>query len=149
MTTMARQRSPRDPSPSPPAQSQPLTKRDVRRQRITDKLSGMIKSFDSNQQMHYQAQMRAVQVDMNLVLRADLHAAASTGEDGALLEDGGDEIRRMVEEAGVALPEDEGVQRDYWNLAGSRYREFAREVNDSVEQRDADLVALHVSFERI
>ena len=108
----------------------------------------MIKSFDSNQQMHYQAQMRAVQVDMNLVLRADLHAAASTGEDGALLEDGGDEIRRMVEEAGVALPEDEAVQRDYWNLAGSRYREFAREVNDCVEQRDADLVALHVSVDQ-
>lgn len=145
MTTMARQRSPLDPSPSPPPQSQPLTKRDVRRQRINDKLGGMIKSFDSNQQMHYQAQMRAVQVDMNLVLRADLHAAASTGEDGALLEDGGDEIRKMVEEASVALPDDEAMQRDYWNLAGSRYREFAREVNDCVEQRDADLVALHVS----
>jgi hypothetical protein len=51
----------------------------------------------------------------------------------------------MVESTGAQIPNDEAAQKDYYHLAGTRYKEFVRQVNDSVEQRDADLVALHVS----
>ena len=99
----------------------------------------MVRSFDGNQYQHYRTQLSAVQVDMNLIMRADLYSG--------MLEDDGEAVRRAVEETGVQemLPEDEAVQKDYWALAGARYREFVREVNDCVEERDADLTALHVS----
>jgi len=130
-----------EPSASPPPQQQPqnLTKRDVRRNRIMERLQGMVDSFASNQQNHYRAQLQAVQVDMTLVLRADPY-------DGGPLEDGGEEVREMVESMlGAAVAAGgEASKRDYVAMAGKRYAEFAREVNDELEKRDAELVALHV-----
>ena len=109
-----------------------------------EKLQGMINTFSSNQHAHYRAQLQALQVDMTLILRADPYTGG--GVDGTgILEDGGEEIKTLVESMGANLPADEAAQRDYAALAGSWYRDFAREVNDSIEQRDADLTALHVS----
>jgi hypothetical protein len=128
----------------PPA----LTKRDVRRNRIMEKLQGMISSFGANQNQHYRAQLQGVQVDMTMVLRADPYAAES------VLEDSHDGIRALAEtimkgdangNGGVSLPADDAARGDYWSLAGKRYTEFVRDVNNSVEERDADLTALHVS----
>ena len=144
MTTIARHGSPFEHSPSP--QPQPtLTKRDIRRNRIMEKLQGMIDSFSSNQHQHYRAQLQAVQADMSLILRADPYSTTFAEATGGVLEDGGEEIRNLVESMGAQLPTDEAAQRDYWALAGSRYRDYVRQVNDTVEERDADLTALHVS----
>ena len=77
-------------SPPLPQQQQhhqlSLTKRDVRRNRVTERLQGMIDSFSANQHKHYRAQMQAVQVDMTLVLRADPY-------DGGPLEDNAEEVQ--------------------------------------------------------
>jgi len=138
MAIANRHASPFDASPSPPPQPT-LTKRDVRRNRIMERLQTMIDSFQSNQHQHYRAQLQAVQVDMTLVLRADPYS------DGPL-EDGGDDIRGLVDGIiGGQGVGDEAAQRDFLALAGKRYRDFVREANDALEQRDADLVALHVS----
>ena len=135
--------SPMEGSPSP--QPQPMTKRDVRRDRIMKKLQGMIDSFSSNQHQHYRAQLQAVQADMTLILRADPYSTTFADSAGGVLEDGGEEIRQLVESMGAQLPGDDQAQKDYWAMAGSRYEEFVRQVNDLVEERDADLTALHVS----
>ena len=142
---MARHATPLEQSPSPAPQ--PLTKRDVRRNRIMDKLQSMIDGFSSNQLTHYTAQLRALQVDMTLVLRADPYSAgAAAGELSGMLDEGGEEIRELVEQTVAGLPpNDEAAQKDFQAMAGSSYREFVREVNDCVEQRDAELTALHVS----
>ena len=134
----ARPHSPFEASPSPPPQ--PLTKRDVRRNRIMERLNTMMESFTTNQHQHYRAQLQAVQVDMTLVLRADPYANG-----GAALEDGGEEIRAMVEGmmGGVG---DEAAQRDYLAIAGTHYGQFARHVNDCLEMRDGELTGLHVSI---
>ena len=108
-----------------------------------DKLQSMIDGFSANQNAHYKAQLQALQVDMTLILRADPYP--SGGEWTGILEDDGDEIKALIDQAGVSLPNDEAAQRDFQAMAGSWYREFAREVNDSIEKRDADLTALHVS----
>ena len=143
MATIARHGSPFEPSASP--QPAPLTKRDIRRHRMVEKLQGMVDSFSSNQHQHYRAQLQAVQADMTLILRADPYSTSFAEASTGVLEDGGEEIRSMIESMGAQLPTDEAAQRDYWALAGSRYRNFVRQVNDSVEQRDADLTALYVS----
>ena len=82
---------------------------------------------------------------MTLILHADPYSTTFSEAAGGILEDGGEEIRSLVENMGAQLPADEAAQRDFWALAGSRFRDFVREVNDCVEQRDADLTALHVS----
>ncbi|KXL48796.1 hypothetical protein M433DRAFT_132889, partial [Acidomyces richmondensis BFW] len=137
--------SPFDPSPSPApatttnsAPQQPLTKRDVRRNRILDRLQTMIDSFAAHQPQHYRAQLQAVQVDMTLVLRADPYAPEP-------LADGAEDVRRMVESvmSSVNVPSDEAAQKDFWAMAGRKYGEFVREVNDAMEKRDAELTALH------
>lgn len=128
-------------SPSPDPLPQPPTKRDVRRNRVMERLQTMIDSFAANQHQHYRAQLQAVQVDMTLVLRADPHQ-------GLPLEDGAGEIQSLVEQTinGAANGMEEGARRDFESLAGSRYRDFTRGVNDWLEQRDADLVALHNNY---
>lgn len=99
----------------------------------------MVDGFNGNQHQHYRAQLQAIQVDMTLVLRADPY-------EGAPLEDGGDEIDEMVRNmAGSVEGLEEEAKRDYAALAGKRYRDFVRQVNEQMEQRDADLTALHVS----
>ena len=105
----------------------------------------MIDSFSSNQHQHYRAQLQAVQADMTLILRADPYSTNLADSAAGMLEDGGEEIRTLVESMGAQLPNDELAQRDYWAMAGSRYKEFVRQVNDLAEERDAELTALHVS----
>ena len=147
---MARPHTPAlDQSPSPPPAAaittqQPMTKRDVRRNRIMERLNQMMDSFSSNQHAHYRAQLQAVQVDMTLVLRADPY------ESGPLA-DSGDEVKALIEEvtgggAGLGGEGGEAAERDFAAMAGRRYKEFAGEVNDCLEKRDAELTSLHVSL---
>ncbi|KAK4569432.1 hypothetical protein LTR86_003195 [Recurvomyces mirabilis] len=142
---MAVPHPPMSPSPPPHANypntttTQP-TKRDLRRTRIADRLQNMIDTFSTHQHAHYRAQLQAVQVDMTLVLRADPY-------DGQPLMDSGEDVGALVEGMlGAGSIGDEGAQRDYLALAGKRYGEFAGEVNDELEKRDADLTALHHSY---
>ncbi|KXT05736.1 hypothetical protein AC578_1086 [Pseudocercospora eumusae] len=147
---IARHQSPTfEASPSPQPQPQPLTKRDVRRNRIMEKLQGMIDTFAQNQNQHYRAQLQGVQVDMTLVLNADPYTDGPLG-------DSHDDIRDLIEafmkadpqgNGGVNLPNDDNVKADFWSIAGKRYAEFVRDVNDSIEQRDTDLTALHDNYE--
>lgn len=131
----------RQPSPSAGSHSpvpQPLSKRDVRRKRIIERLDRMLVTFNSNQHQHYRAQLQAIQTDMTLILRADPY-------NGSPLEDGGDEIAQMVKDLGANVQGDAQAREDFDALAGMRYREFVREVNDQIEARDAELTALRAS----
>jgi hypothetical protein len=142
---MARHVSPFEGVETSPA-PQPLSKRDLRRNKMAEKLQSMIDTFQANQHSHYRAQLQAVQVDMTLILRADPYSQLGDGSGGGggVLDDSGEDIRQAVEAVGAQIPNDEAAQKDFHALAGSKYREFVRKVNGSVEQRDADLVALHV-----
>ncbi|KAK4627271.1 hypothetical protein CLAFUW4_04948 [Fulvia fulva] len=143
-----REASPFGPSPSPQP-TQPLTKRDVRRNRIMEKLNGMLDGFNQNQHQHYRAQLQAVQVDMTLVLRADPYGPdAPLGDQPDDIQDAIQTVMRADANgnAGLSLPQDEAAQQDYWAVAGKRYTDFVREVNDAIERRDADLTALHNGY---
>lgn len=123
-------------SASPPPQ--PLSKRDKRRNNITEKLSDMIATFSKEQYQHYRAQLQAIQVDMTLVLRADPY-------ENVPLDDSSDAIQQQIESiTNGILPTSAGAQHDFLALAGKRYTDYATEINRSMEQRDADLVALSV-----
>lgn len=129
----------RRPSLSPPPQ--PLSKRDKRRNNITEKLSDMIETFTNEQPMHYRAQLQAIQVDMTLISRADPYQLEP-------LDDSAEAIEQEIELiTGGSMPGIETAKRDYLALAGKRYHEYIQKINEAKERKDADLVATHVSLD--
>lgn len=123
-------------SPSPPPQ--PLSKRDKRRNNITDKLSDMIQTFTQDQHQHYRAQLQAIQVDMTMILRANPY-------ENSPLDDSAEDVEREIENVtGGSLPNTDAAVKDYLALAGKRYHEYVQQINHALEQRDADLTALQV-----
>jgi len=123
-------------SPSPPPQ--PLSKRDKRRNNITDKLSDMIQTFTQDQHQHYRAQLQAIQVDMTMILRANPY-------ENRPLDDSAEDVEQEIENVtGGSLPNTDAAVKDYLALAGKRYHEYVQQINHALEQRDADLTALQV-----
>ena len=127
-------------SASPPPQPQPLSKRDKRRNNITDKLSDMIQTFTQDQHQHYRAQLQAIQVDMTMILRANPY-------ENSPLDDSAEHVEQEIENVtGGSLPNTDASVKDYLALAGKRYHEYVQQINHALEQRDADLTALQVSL---
>ncbi|TKA63014.1 hypothetical protein B0A49_10164 [Cryomyces minteri] len=121
-------------SASPPPQQ--LSKRDKRRTLLSDRLAEMVDSFSQNRDQHYRAQLQAVQIDMNLIMRADLYSDSP-------LEDGTEEIAEMIN------PVTEGnvsagfsSHPDYMAQAGKAYTKFVDQVNNAMEARDAGITSL-------
>lgn len=125
-------------SASPPPV--PLSKRDKRRNNITDRLSDMIDTFAQEQHQHYRAQLQAIQVDMSLILRANPY-------NNMPLDDDAEDIEHEIENiTGGNLPQlsNDAAKKDYLALAGKRYHDYVQDINRAMEQRDADLTALKV-----
>lgn len=125
-------------SASPPPA--PLSKRDKRRNNITDKLSDMIETFAADQHQHYRAQLQAIQVDMTLILRASPY-------NNVPLDDDAEDIEAEIEKiTGGNMPHitNDAAKKDYAALAGKRYHDYVQDINKAMEQRDADLTALKV-----
>lgn len=108
----------------------------------------MVSSFSANGHQHYRAQLQAIQVDMTLLIGSDPYRT------GGPLDDSYDEIRTLVDNivqaqpngvGGINLPDDEAARNDFYSIAGKRYGEFVRNINNAIEERDAELTALHVS----
>ncbi|RDW64906.1 hypothetical protein BP6252_10557 [Coleophoma cylindrospora] len=120
--------------PSPPPQP---SKRDKRRQQLADRLAEITAQFSQNRDLHCRQELLALQVDMHLITEADVHSKTP-------LDDRGDEIRAFAEEISsrtmiksIGTPE----------RAGKVYMEFTKEVNNAIEQRDADLATHMRNYE--
>lgn len=119
---------------SPPQQ---VSKRDKRRIMLSDRLDELTKSFSNNRDAHYREQLQAIQIDMNLIMEADPHGSGT-------LPNQPDEIDQLVADNIKAVSRKALGQAP--PRAGRIYADFARAVNDAVEDRDAALVAHQVYF---
>jgi len=118
---------------SPPLQ---VSKRDKRRNMLAERLEDITKQFSQNRDIHYREQLQAIQIDMNLIMEADAH-----GEEA--LKNQPDEIDTLV------LENIKAVSRKPLGpapppRAGRIYSDFAKEINDSMEERDATMTANRV-----
>ncbi|KAF2403803.1 hypothetical protein EJ06DRAFT_541474 [Trichodelitschia bisporula] len=134
---MARIRSPSPDlsrhSGSPPP---PQSKRDKRRTMLSDKLNDMIASFNANLRPHYEAQVGALQVDINLILRADPYQNKPLEDDPA-------EIQNLImSTVGNKAPGDQVGEQDFQADAGKLYTGFVHDVNNAQEERDINLTLL-------
>ena len=118
-------------SPTPP--TQPLSKRDKRRNQHVAHQQELYNELASNREQHYREQLIALQTDMNLISQADPY-------DPEPLEDSPEEVARIAEVAASGTP----YQSQMSSLAGKWYAEFVHEVNDAKEAKELALIQLVV-----
>jgi hypothetical protein len=119
----------------PPIQS----KRDKRRNMMSERLNDMVSLFSSNLRPHYDAQASALHVDIHLITRANPN-------ENKPLEDDPEEIDKLVYGiVGNNVPATADAQDDFVARAGQQYTKFVHEVNNAMEERDMNLAALAVS----
>ncbi|KAI9691956.1 MAG: hypothetical protein M1820_009664 [Bogoriella megaspora] len=137
---MAQNERNRSPTPT----SQPLSKGDRRRKMLQDRLAEMVSNFSKDRDQHYRAQLQALQVDMNLILKADAYVDAP-------LDDDPDTIQNLIREAlGNTAPHQAlAASADFSAMAGRGYLAFVEKVNQAQEERDAALTMLWDRRQRI
>jgi hypothetical protein len=125
----------RQQSNSPP---QPMSKRDKKRNLLAERLAEITAQFSANRDVHYREQLQALQIDMNLIMEADGHGREPLPNTPAEIDELVQEnIRKsMMKSIGPTAPP----------RAGKVFADFAKEVNDSMEDRDAALVTHRVSL---
>jgi hypothetical protein len=97
---------------------------------LAERLEEITKQFSLNRDSHYREQLQAIQIDMNLIMEADAHGKE-------MLKNQPDEIDALVVENIAAVRKTLGVVPP--PRAGRMYADFAKEVNDAMEERDAAL----------
>ena len=119
-------------SNSPPQQQ--LSKKDKKRTLLADRLAEITSQFSSNRDVHYREQLQALQIDMNLIMETDGHGQGLLPSMPQQVDDlVQDNIKKtMMKSTGSNPPP----------RAGKVYMDFARGVNDAMEERDAAL-SLH------
>ena len=133
------------PSPTFP---QPLSKRDKKRNVMENRLAEISSSFAENRDHIYRKQLQALQADMNYIQAARLY-------DNVPLDEIGDEGQEEATTSATAsaagsfqnahqahLPNHRRLENNH--RTGPRTAEFIQEVNDAMEQRDADLTTIVV-----
>lgn len=121
-------------SPQPQQQQQPQSKRDKKRFALADRLAEITSQFSANRDVHYREQLQALQIDMNLIMEADAHGKSL--------------LPNIPQEVDLMVKENVGRTRmkNVAPRAGRVYMDFAREINDAMEDRDGALTMHEVSF---
>lgn len=132
-------------SPSPPLQH-PISKRDKKRNVMENRLAEISSSFAENRDHLYRKQLQALQADMNYIQAARLY-------DNVPLDDIGDEgpeetnASPAASTAGSLRNAHQAHLNGHMRLeapqkTGPQTAEFIQEINDAMEQRDADLTTV-------
>ena len=135
--------SPRDSyqhSPTPPYQ--PQSKRDKRRTMLSDKLSDMFNTFSAHHHDQFYAQLTALQIDINMILRAQPYQHEPLPDTAKEIQEQADVIR---EEICKHRPIPETARKSFDALVGKNFSAFVQDVNAAMERRDRDLTMLYVS----
>ena len=134
-------------SPSPPFQ-QPLSKRDKKRNVMENRLAEISSSFAENRDHLYRKQLQVLQADMNYIQAARLYDNVPLDEIG---DEGPEEpnTSAAASTAGSLRNAHQAYLNGHTRLeapykTGPQTAEFIQEINDAMEQRDADLTTLVV-----
>ncbi|ORY55082.1 Sds3-like-domain-containing protein [Pseudomassariella vexata] len=119
-------------------QSPPQSKRDKKRQQLSDKLAVLSDQFSRDRDRHYREELQKIQVDVNLVSRVDPYA------DRPL-----DVIEREYRELSQATANGgDRPNRSLLEMAGPSFQDWAHQVEDLVEHRDYEMTTHKFEYER-
>ncbi|KAL9100318.1 MAG: hypothetical protein Q9163_004297 [Psora crenata] len=130
-------------SPSPPPQ-QPVNKRDKKRMAMADRLTEISNNFTENRDMHYRERLRSFHTDIACIKNAPLYDNKYLDDSGADLPEDLNPSAAGNTQGGVRT----GQQPQFSGngsievpaTLGRHAAQFLQEVNDALEQKDADLV---------
>ncbi|KAF8426019.1 Sds3-like-domain-containing protein, partial [Tirmania nivea] len=133
-----------------PTSSQIPSKRDKRRNLLSDRLTELSVSFERDRDIHYRNQLAALQQDLSAIARAD-----TSGRDLRLLDDSAEGIDNFV--TGGAWVGDGAPMSNIRSSGGpggamagvqpgTFYAGFVAEVNEKMEERDVALTLLHKQY---
>jgi hypothetical protein len=111
----------------------PQSKRDKRRTQLQERLHDLTIAFSQNRDTQFRQQLHALQCDMTLINNADPY------EPGPL-PDSAEEIAQLIETTvggGV-------FGKEMASRSGGWFSRFVQEINETKEDRDAELVAVMV-----
>lgn len=117
-------------SPQPQYQQQ-ISKRDKKRTVLAQRLEEITSDFAANRDQNYRSQLQALQVDMHLIMEANPH-------DSKYLPNSRAEIDKLVL-ANLSKSNIKSAGQYPPPRAGRIYADFAKEINDAMEERDACL----------
>ncbi len=126
---------------SPQPQPAP-SKRDKKRQVLSDRLSALSEQFNREKDRHYREELQKIQVDVSLVSRVDAYA------DRPLDQIDRERRDRELSQAtnGASNNNNSGTShRSLLEMAGPTFQEWLHEVEDLLETRDYDMTAQKVS----
>ncbi|KAI0193679.1 deacetylase complex subunit [Xylaria flabelliformis] len=123
------------------------SKRDKKRQVLSDRLSALSEQFNREKDRHYREELQKIQVDVNLVSRVDPYA------DRPLDEIDRERRERELSQAtngasNNASNNANAPHRSLLEMAGPTFQEWIREVEDLLETRDYDMTAQKYDYER-
>ena len=121
-------------SPSPPLTQQPLSKRDKKRGQIDNRVKELVAARHANRDANLRAQLNALSRDIHYINRAELYQNQPLG-------DGPDDLMAEVASvtaSGTGEPEITKVP------LGRNAAQFAEQINNAMEERDASLTNVHV-----
>jgi hypothetical protein len=106
---------------------------------LAERLAEMTAQFSSNRDIHYREQLQALQIDMNLIMEAD----AIIGKEPLVNDPAGVDalVRENMAKTGMKSAGGNPPPR-----AGRIYADFAKGINDVMEERDANLATHKVCF---
>ncbi|KAI1179749.1 Sds3-like-domain-containing protein [Nemania sp. FL0916] len=122
---------------------QPQSKRDKKRQVLTDRLNALSEQFNREKDRHYREELQKIQVDVNLVSRVDPYADRPLDEIDRERRE-----RELSQAAGGANNNGGTSHRTLLEMAGPTFQEWIREVEDLIETRDYDMTAQKYDYER-
>ncbi|KAI0865469.1 Sds3-like-domain-containing protein [Xylaria cubensis] len=123
------------------------SKRDKKRQVLSDRLSALSEQFNREKDRHYREELQKIQVDVNLVSRVDPYA------DRPLDEIDRERRERELSQATNGASNNANANanaphRSLLEMAGPTFQEWIREVEDLLETRDYDMTAQKYDYER-
>jgi hypothetical protein len=125
-----------------PRQSpQPQSKRDKKRQAVTDRLNALSDQFSRDKDRHYREELQKIQVDVNLVSRVDPYADRPLDEIDRERRE-----RELSQAANGPNNNTSASHRSLLEMAGPTFQEWIHEVEDLLETRDYDMTAQKVSI---
>ncbi len=131
----SQQRTDRRANASPaPAQS----KRDKKRQLLTERLATLSEKFNRDRDLTYREQLQKIQIDTNLVMRVEPYVERPL-----------DFIAQQRMQVGNAEADHDARSggRSLLEMAGPTFQQWVQEIGDLVEERDFELTKQKVSRE--
>jgi hypothetical protein len=118
---------------------QPQSKRDKKRQALTDRLSALSDQFSRDKDKHYREELQKIQLDISLVSRVDPYADRPLDEIDRERRE-----RDLSQTANGTNSNANGPHRSLLEMAGPTFQEWIRNIEDLLETRDYDMTAQKV-----